>query len=129
MHRDARYQTFRFHFDISASTDVPPTFIHEPFNDIKIEAIRVFYLVATDGGTRPESIDIGIQGSLTKYASITPAASTAVDTTTVVTPSSTDLVKKGSQTLRVTRSATTGGTNTGEVIIIMKYSLVDSTTR
>jgi hypothetical protein len=91
---------------------------------IKIERIDLVYAIATDGGTRPESIQVGIPGTLTKYADVTPAASTAVNTVTSVTPSSTDLVAAGIP-LVMTRSADTGGSNTGEVALFVYYSKVD----
>lgn len=123
MAREAKSRFLRGYFDISSTTPLFQLELHME-NDAQIRRIDLVYAVATDAGTRPESIQVGTPSSPTLYANVTPAASTAINTVTSITPSSTALLPKGTALL-MTRSANVGGTNTGEVCLVVHYDLID----
>lgn len=110
-------------FDISGTASILDVLVSQT-SSIKVRGAQLVYTVATDGGTRPESITVGVPGALTRYFSVTPAASTAQWTVTAVAPSSAVLVPKGTP-LIITRSAAAGGTNTGEVKLVIEYEFAD----
>lgn len=111
------------YFDISGTTAVFEAVIARDA-PIRVRRALVYYYVATNGGTVGEKIQVGIRGSLTKYFDIAPVASTAVGTLTEVAPSSADLVAKN-EALLITRSAASGQTNTGEILVQVDYEYVD----
>lgn len=121
----ARSRNLTVYMDIDQTTPVHDFFVVEPENAIKIESIDAFYVVATNGGTRPDNITVGTLASGTLYANFTPAGSQAAGTRTKIAPSSSALVPAGTP-LRVRRAAAAGGTNTGEVTLTVRYSIVDT---
>ena len=125
MSPEARARTLVAYFDINSTTPIFEVGFH-PDCQLKIQSIRVVYVVTTDGGSVSSNIQVGIIGNATKYANITAATSQTAGTVTVVTPSSTDLVAKNTP-LVINRNNLTAGGNAGEVAVVVTYELVDST--
>lgn len=124
MTRSARSKVVQYYFDLSSTTR-QTLIVCEPENDVKIQRIDLVYTVATSSHTQTEGIDVGIVGTATKYAAVVPAVDTAAGTVTQTTPSSTDLLTKGT-VLTLGRSAHSGSSNTGEVVVMVHYELIDN---
>ena len=121
--RDAKKKCLTAYFDISATTPIFEV-VFARTSSIRVRCIDLVYTVATNGGTRPENITVGVPGALTRYADINPAASQSQGTVTQVAVASALLVPKNTA-LIITRSAAAGGTNTGEVAVCVEYEFVD----
>jgi hypothetical protein len=124
MVRAAKKRTLSFYFDLSATTALIER-IADPTYKIRIRELSFIYTVASNGGTIVDAIRVGIPGSLTKFFNATPVISQAAGTVAKIAPSSADLIPAGI-TLLFDKASNTGGTNTGEVLCVLEYELVDA---
>lgn len=90
-----------------------------------IRAIKFVYSVATDGGTTPEDIEVGIDSDNDLYYGAAPTASQALGIVQDKTLDSTARLEAG-EMLLIGKSAGTGGTNTGEVTVCVEYEVDDA---
>lgn len=124
MSRHARRRKLSAYLDISGTTPLLVA-VSDQDCDIKVQAISLAYVVATDAGTRPETLNVGVPGAATRYATVTPAASQGQNTHTTIAVSNQSTLVPAGTALQIVRSAAAGGTNTGEVVITVDYELID----
>lgn len=124
MTKAARLQVTQVTYDIDAEPPSRWVLAYEPDHQIRPRFIKVAYTEATDGGTVPNTLQVGIPSSLTKYANITIEGSKTIGTVTNVALSSTDLVAAGVPVV-FSPSGVAAATNTGQVSVLFGYEVVD----
>jgi len=121
--KEARRRYFRGTVDISAA-NVQATMMVDTLNALIIRAISFVYHVATDAGTTPENIQVGTPASAALYFTGAPSASKALGFVEAKAVASAAQLPAGTP-LVINKAAATGGTNTGEVTVVVAFEIVD----
>jgi len=121
--KEARKRFLTHVIDIDAANVQATAFVD---NDCatKVNKITFVYSVASDTGTVPEDIQVGTAAAATLYFAGPPVVSKALGTVVAQTVASTALLPAGTA-LVINKSAATGGTNTGEVTVVVELETID----
>jgi len=122
--RAAKKKIVQVYFDLTSTTNCAYVYL-DPENATKVSRIDMVYVVATNTGTHAETIHIGTPADTDYYAIADPGASQAVGTIAAQTLLHTANLPAGTA-LVLRRSALSGQTNTGEVIVQAHLETVDS---
>ena len=123
--RGAKSRYFSHHIDLTAGT-YQAGCLYSAINDIKIKAVDIIYSVASSTHTQGEKVRVGIPTNTNKYVDGTISVSQAIGTVVPQTLLSTALVTKGTPII-VMKDTITGTSNTGEIDVVIRYELVDTT--
>lgn len=125
--RAAKRKVLQLHFDLSSTVNCAQAYL-DPENATKVDIIDMIYAVATNSGTHAETIHVGIPSDTDYYAIADPGASQGVGTRAVQTLLSRVLLPAGTP-LVMRRSALSGQSNTGEVVVTAYLETVDRGTQ
>ena len=121
--RAAKKRVIQTYFDLSSTTNCAVVYL-DPENVTKVVRIDMIYVVATNTGTHGEHIWVGTPANPDHYAIADVAPSIDVGTKAEQTLLHTTLLAAGTA-LVMRRSALSGQTNTGEVVVQTHVETID----
>jgi len=121
--RAAKKKVVQTYFDLSSTTNCAVTYL-DPENATKVSRIDMVYVVATNDGTHGEHIWVGTPADPDYYAVANVAPSLGVGTKAAQTLLHTANLPAGTAMV-LRRSALSGQSNTGEVIVQAHLETVD----
>ena len=100
----------------------------DPENNILIRRIDLIYCIASDGSATVDTINVGIVGTLGKYAAIVTAISQTAGTVQAATLLNPTVEVAAGTAVLVSKSGH-AGTNTGGVQVAIHYEIIDGDPR